>query len=299
MSTKAKMLEKVMHSPGFIAALDQSGGSTPGALEKYGVAPTTMASEEEMFASVHEMRTRIIQSAAFSAQRVVGAILFKDTLNRNIEGIPSAEYLWITKGIVPFLKIDDGLMQVTDGVQLMKPIKELACTLRMANSKMIFGTKMRSVIKSANEKGIKALVKQQFEVATTVIESDLIPIIEPEVDIHCPDKKSAELMLRDAIQEHLSNLDKGQRVMLKLTLPDEANTYQEFSSCANVLRILALSGGYSLMQANQKLKSNSEIIASFSRALLAGLQHDMSKEGFDRKLNNTIDVIYDASIYKI
>jgi|TARA_R110000744_G_scaffold175953_2_gene294783 fructose-bisphosphate aldolase class I len=292
------MLERVMHSPGFVAALDQSGGSTPSALEKYGIPKESISSHEEMYACVHAMRARLISSEPFNSRHVIGAILFKDTLNRNIEGIASAEYLWKSKGIVPFLKVDDGLMPESDGVQLMNPIKEFTSTLRMANSKTIFGTKMRSVIKSANELGIRSLVKQQFDVAGEIIKSDLVPIIEPEVDIHCPDKKYAEYILKDAIREELDNLDEGQRIILKLTLPDESNIYHEFSSHPNVLRILALSGGYLLTQANQKLERNSEMIASFSRALLGGLHYGMSKEEFDRELNCTIEVIYNASVHK-
>tara|TARA_R110000744_G_scaffold180116_1_gene299136 strand:+ start:1645 stop:2568 length:924 start_codon:yes stop_codon:yes gene_type:complete len=299
MSVQTDMLDKFTNSSGFISALDQSGGSTPSALEHYGIKPESIQTQKEMFEAIHEMRTRIILSASFTSQRVIGAILFKDTLDRKIQGIPTDEYLWKTKFIIPFLKIDDGLKNEVDGVRLMKPIKNLHSILSDAKNKTILGTKMRSVINKANEKGIRALIKQQFSVAREVLKFDLIPIIEPEVSIHCHDKGYAELMLKDAIDEELGHIDVEQRIILKLTLPEVSNTYEDINSHPKILRILALSGGYTLEEANQKLTENDKIIASFSRALLGRLYFSMSDEEFNRELNSTIEAIFKASIYKV
>lgn len=298
MSIRLNMLEKIKNSQGFIAALDQSGGSSPKALEQYGISSSEISSDEEMFKYIHSMRARIISSSPFNSQKILGAILFKDTLNRYIENIPTAEYLWKHKEIVPFLKIDEGLMPESDGVQLMKPIKNLGSILTV-DTNFVFGTKMRSVIKQASRIGIQNVVKQQFEIAKEVINSGLMPIIEPEVDIYCEEKQSAELMLHDVIIEELNNLEDGQQVILKLTLPEVPNLYKDLATHPKVLKLVALSGGYSITQANEKLKRNTGIIASFSRALLIGLHHDMSDKKFDEKLNNSIEAIYEASICKL
>ncbi len=297
MSSKLSMLEKIENYQGFIAALDQSGGSSPKALEQYGILQSDIPTEE-MFNYIHAMRARIISSRSFNAQKILGAILFKDTLNRHIENIPTAEYLWKHKEIVPFLKIDEGLLPESDGVQLMKPIKNLHSTLSV-DTNFIFGTKMRSVIKKANSTGIQSIIKQQFEIAKEVLKSGLMPIIEPEVDINCEEKHAAEIILYDAIFAELDNLEAGQQIILKLTLPDVENLYKDFVTHPKVLKLVALSGGYSITQANEKLKKNTGIIASFSRALLIGLHHDMSDNEFDEKLNNSIEAIYDASVFKL
>ena len=288
-------LEKVRTEEGFLAALDQSGGSTPKALRQYGIAESAWSSDDEMFALVHEMRTRIITSPAFDGDRVLGAILFEDTLNRDIEGQPTADYLWKVKGIVPFLKIDKGLAAEQDGVQLMKPIPGLDGLLRHGKRKNVFGTKERSVVKHANPAGVTAIVKQQFDIAKQVLATGLVPILEPEVDIHCPDKAAAEKLLRAGIIEHLDTLDSDQQVMLKLTLPDEDDFYADCIAHPVVLKVVALSGGYTRADANERLARNHGMVASFSRALVEGLRVDQSDEEFNEALNASIESIFQAS----
>ncbi len=291
-----QQLRKVKSDPGFIAALDQSGGSTPKALAQYGVKETAWSNDEEMFGVVHQMRTRMITSPSFSGERIIGAILFENTMDRDIEGQPTADYLWNVKRVVPFLKVDQGLAPEKDGVQLMKPIPGLAALLERAISKRIFGTKMRSFIKQANATGIKGIVKQQFEVAAQIIGAGLVPIIEPEVDIHCPDKAKAEELLKAAILENLSQLPAGQVVMLKLTLPEQDNFYADFVKHPKVMRVVALSGGYSREEANDRLRRNNGVIASFSRALAEGLSAQQSDTEFNKTLDGSIQSIFDASV---
>ncbi len=289
-----QQLEKVKSQNGFIAALDQSGGSTPKALKIYGVEENEYNGEAEMFAKVHEMRSRIITNKSFDS-RILGAILFENTLDRSIEGKPTAEFLWHEKQIVPFLKIDKGLADEADGVQMMKPMPELDDLLAKAKKQPVFGTKMRSVIKSASESGIKAVVEQQFEVGKQIIAAGLVPIIEPEVDIHCPDKQEAETLLKAEILAQLDKLSAEQNVMLKLTLPEVDNFYQELVNHERVVRVVALSGGYSREEANEKLANNKGVIASFSRALSEGLSARQSDEDFTATLDNSIKAIYEAS----
>jgi len=295
MSTFADQLQKMKTAPGFIAALDQSGGSTPGALRLYGIKQDAWANEEEMFAIVHQMRTRIITSPSFTGERIIGAILFENTMDRDIEGKPTADYLWNVKRVVPFLKVDKGLAAEQDGVQVMKPITGLAALLDRAKKKRIFGTKMRSVVKQANEAGIKQIVNQQFEIGRQIIAAGLVPIIEPEVDIHCPEKAKAEALLKAAIQGKLNELPADQLVMLKLTLPEVDNFYSEFLRHSNVLKVVALSGGYPLEEANKRLRRNHGIVASFSRALVEGLTAQQSDAEFNALLNTHIQSIFDAS----
>ena len=296
MSKFDDQLNKVKSSNGFIAALDQSGGSTPKALAQYGVSDTAWSNDEEMFSVVHEMRTRITTSPSFSGEKILGAILFENTMDRDIQGQPSADYLWDVKSVVPFLKIDKGLADETDGVQLMKPNPGLGTLLDRAKSKDIFGTKMRSVIKQANPDGVAAIVKQQFDVARQIIGVGLVPIIEPEVDIHCPEKAAAEALLKAGIAEQLNELDADHLVMLKLTLPEEDNFYADFVRHANIVRVVALSGGYSRDEANARLSRNNGLVASFSRALVEGLSAQQSDADFDTMLGASIDSIYQASI---
>lgn len=295
-SAQQAMLEKVIRQNGFVAALDQSGGSTPKALKLYGVEESEYDGDEAMFAKVHEMRTRIITDPAFDGQRVLGAILFENTLDRDIEGKSSAHYLWQVKQVVPFLKVDKGLADETDGVQLMKPMPELDQLLAKANTQDVFGTKMRSVIKHANAEGIKAVVAQQFEVAKQIIAAGLVPIIEPEVDINCPEKAEAEALLKQALLDNLQQLNADQKVMLKVTLPEQANFYKECIEQANVIKVVALSGGYSREESNTRLSNNSGMIASFSRALTQGLSAQQNDADFNNTLNKTIESIYQASI---
>jgi fructose-bisphosphate aldolase, class I len=295
MSTFTEQLQKMKTAPGFIAALDQSGGSTPSALRAYGIKQDAWTNEDEMFAIVHQMRTRIITSPSFTGERIIGAILFENTMERDIEGKPTADYLWNVKRVVPFLKVDKGLAAELDGVQVMKPITGLAALLDRAKAKRIFGTKMRSVVKQANEAGIKQIVNQQFEIARQIIAVGLVPIIEPEVDIHCPEKAKAEELLRAAIQAKLNELPADQLVMLKLTLPEVNNFYSEFLSHSNVLKVVALSGGYPLEEANTRLRRNHGIVASFSRALVEGLTAQQSDAEFNALLNTHIQSIFDAS----
>jgi len=294
-AVNAEQLQKVKTSPGFIAALDQSGGSTPKALRLYGVQENTWSSDEEMFAIVHQMRTRIITSPAFNGDRIIGAILFENTMDREIEGQPTADYLWNVKRVVPFLKVDQGLAAEKDGVQLMKPMPMLAALLDKARAKRIFGTKMRSFIKRADEAGNKNIVIQQFEIAQQIISANLVPIIEPEIDIHCPEKGKAEQLLKAAILEKVNELPDGQFIMLKLTLPEQDNFYAEFVKHPRVLRVVALSGGYSREEANNRLRRNHGVVASFSRALVEGLTAQQSDAEFNAMLDKSIQCIFDAS----
>lgn len=295
MSTFDQQKTKFRTQPGFIAALDQSGGSTPKALKLYGIAENSYSGEAQMMDKIHEMRTRIIVSPAFNGDRILAAILFEATMDRSIQGEASADYLWNTKRVVPILKIDKGLDAESDGVQLMKPMPELDTLLRKAKGKGIFGTKERSVIKQANASGIQAVVDQQFAVAQQVIAAGLIPIIEPEVDINCPDKAGAEELLKAAIQKGLTALPAGQWVMLKLTLPTEDNAYFDFTTHPSVLKVVALSGGYHRADANEMLARQKGMIASFSRALTEGLSAQQSDAEFDLELDGAIQSIYEAS----
>jgi fructose-bisphosphate aldolase class I len=297
MTTAAQqaMLEKVKTKVGFIAALDQSGGSTPKALKLYGVNEDAYSNDEEMFACVHAMRSRIVTSPAFEGERVLGAILFENTLDRDIEGLSSSHYLWQKKNVVPFLKVDKGLMDEADGVQLMKAMPDLDALLTKAVSQDVFGTKMRSVVKLANEKGIEAIVEQQFSVGKQIIGHGLVPIIEPEVDINSPEKAEAEAMLKASMLRHLDALPSDQLVMLKLTLPEQANFYAQCVEHPNVLKVVALSGGYNREVANQRLSENTGMIASFSRALSEGLNFGQSDDEFNAMLDDAIAAIYKAS----
>jgi fructose-bisphosphate aldolase class I len=276
-----QQLQVMKTRPGFIAALDQSGGSTPGALRVYGIKENSWSSEAEMFAIVHQMRTRIITSPSFNSERILAAILFENTMDREIKGQPSGDFLWNVKSVVPFLKVDKGLAAEKDGVQLMKPMPELAALLDKAKAKRIFGTKMRSVIKQADAAGIRVIVHQQFEAARQIISAGLVPIIEPEVDIHCPQKAKAEELLKTAILEKLNELPAGQLVMLKLTLPEHADFYADFVRHPNVVRVVALSGGYTREEANDRLRRNHGVVASFSRALVEGLTAQQSDAEFN------------------
>ncbi|PKL09102.1 MAG: fructose bisphosphate aldolase [Spirochaetae bacterium HGW-Spirochaetae-7] len=289
-------LERMKNGKGFIAALDQSGGSTPKALEIYGVKKTAYANDDEMFDLVHKMRSRIMESPAFTKERILAAILFEKTMDSKVEGLYSADYLWDKKGIVTFLKVDKGLADQENGVQVMKPIPNLQDLLKRAKDRHVFGTKMRSVIKEANEAGIKAVVDQQFAFGKIISGAGLVPIIEPEVDIHAPDKPAAERMLKDELVKHLKALASDTLVMLKLTIPDEDNFYEDLAKFPNVLRVVALSGGYSREEANEKLARNHNLIASFSRALSEGLQVDQSLDDFNNMLDKSIQNIYLASI---
>jgi fructose-bisphosphate aldolase class I len=291
-----QQIDKLAAGKGFIAALDQSGGSTPKALRLYGVEENEYSSEDEMFDLIHQMRSRIITSPVFTGDRVLGAILFEQTMDRQIEGKPSAAYLWDDKGIVPFLKIDKGLADVSDDVQLMKPMPQLDELLQRGVSNGIFGTKERSVIGGANAKGIAAVVAQQFEVGRQVLSHGLVPIIEPEVTISIDDKAAAEDILRDEIAKQLDSLPSDQQVMLKLTLPSTPNHYQPLVDHDRVLRVVALSGGYPRDEANEKLAENAGVIASFSRALTEGLSAQQSDEEFNAALDTAIQGIYEASI---
>jgi fructose-bisphosphate aldolase class I len=296
LSQKEQQRRKIRTQPGFIAALDQSGGSTPKALAAYGLKEGAWSSEDEMFALVHQMRARIITCPAFNGDRILGAILFEGTMDRDIEGQPTADYLWNVKRVVPFLKVDQGLAGEKDGVCLMKPIPGLAGLLEKANAKRIFGTKMRSVIHHANAAGISAVVRQQFEVAAQISAAGLVPIIEPEVDIHCPDKAKAEALLQAAIFAELKKLPEDQWIMLKLTLPEVDNLYAELVKHPRVLKVVALSGGYSRAEGDERLRRNNGVIASFSRALVEGLSAQQSAAEFNALLDSAIQSIYEASI---
>jgi fructose-bisphosphate aldolase class I len=291
-----KQLQKIKNDKGFIAALDQSGGSTPKALKLYGVNEDAWKDEKGMYDVVHKMRTRIVTSPAFNGKRLIGAILFENTMDRDIEGKPTPSYLWDVKGVVPFLKVDKGLAEEKDGVQLMKPIGGLDALLQRAKSKGVFGTKMRSVIKQANEAGINAIVKQQFEIGKQILAAGLVPIIEPEVDIKTPNKAGAEDLLKAAITKELNALEPDQKVMLKLTIPDKDDLYADLIKHKNVLRVVALSGGYSRDEANKKLARNHGMTASFSRALAEGLTAQQSDKEFNAALEKSIESIYQASI---
>lgn len=286
---------KMKTHPGFIAALDQSGGSTPGALRLYGIKDNAWSNEDEMFALVHQMRTRIMTSPSFTGGRIIGAILFENTMDRNVEKRPTADYLWNVKGIVPFLKIDKGLAAEKDGVQLMKPIPALAPLLGKAKMNGIFGTKMRSLIKQANPRGIQDIVSQQFDLVGHIIAAGLVPIIEPEVDIHSREKAEAEQLLKASILEQLHHLRAGESVMLKLTLPEQDDFYVECVQNPNVVRVVALSGGYGREEANDRLRRNHGIVASFSRALVEGLTAQQSDAEFNAMLDTCIQSIFDAS----
>jgi fructose-bisphosphate aldolase class I len=287
--------EKIRTGRGFLAALDQSGGSTPKALAQYGVPEDSWSGDTEMFDAVHAMRTRIITDPAFTGERVLGAILFEDTMDRQVEGRDTAEYLWDVKGVVPFLKVDKGLADEQDGVRLMKPIPDLDDELASANGHGVFGTKMRSVVRSADEKGIAAILDQQFELGFRILGAGLVPILEPEVDIHAPDKREAEELLRAGIVERLGSVPNGQQVMLKLTIPTVPDFYTDLIADPRVLRVVALSGGYSRDEADRLLAENHGLIASFSRALLEGLSAQQSQEEFDATLDRSIAEIYAAS----
>jgi fructose-bisphosphate aldolase, class I len=291
----AQQLQKMQTQPGFIAALDQSGGSTPNALRLYGIKEGAWSNEEEMFAIVHQMRTRLMTSPSFTGERILAAILFENTMDRDIAGQPTADYLWNVKRVVPFLKVDQGLAAEKEGVQLMKPMPALAALLDKATAKGIFGTKMRSVIKHANAASIKDIVRQQFDVAEQISAAGLVPIIEPEVDIHCPDKAEAEEMLTAALLEALNALPGEQLVMLKLTLPEQDDCYAACVSHPNVVRVVALSGGYTRDEANWRLRRNHGIVASFSRALVEGLTAQQSDAEFNALLDAYVQSIYEAS----
>ena len=287
--------KKIESDNGFVAALDQSGGSTPKALKLYGIEADAYSGDEEMFDRMHEMRSRIITSSAFTGERVLGAILFENTMDRQVEGRSTAEYLWEEKGVVPFLKVDKGLEDEVDGAQLMKPMPDLDALLTRAVDNGVFGTKMRSVIKLANEAGVRAVVDQQFEVGRQILAAGLVPIIEPEIDIHSPQKAEAEALLRTAILEHLDTLDDGQQVMLKLTLPEEDDFYAPLVQHPKVLRVVALSGGYTREEANARLTRNRGVVASFSRALTEGLSAQQSDDEFDAALDAAVASIFEAS----
>ena len=295
MTNSNQQKDKILNQPGFIAALDQSGGSTPKALANYGVSADAYANDEEMFQRVHDMRTRIVTSPSFNGDRIMGAILFEDTMDREIDGRESADYLWEVKQVVPFLKVDKGLADESNGAQVMKDIPGLDDLLARAKAKRIFGTKMRSVIKMADKAGVKAVVDQQFEIGRRIIAAGLVPIIEPEVDINSPEKAEAEALLLTALLEQLDQLGEDQLVMLKLTLPETENFYQPCINHPNVLKVVALSGGYSREEANRRLALNHGMVASFSRALTEGLSAQQSDEEFNNMLNDSIESIYQAS----
>ena len=288
--------ERMKKDPGFVAALDQSGGSTPKALASYGVSKEEYTNDDEMFQLVHKMRSRIMTSPAFNKDRILAAILFEKTMDMKVEDRFSADYLWIEKGIVPILKVDKGLASIENGVQLMKPMPNIDELLKRAKERHIFGTKMRSVIKEVNETGIKAIVEQQFTMAKKIFDAGLIPIIEPEVDIYTTNKGKAEMVLRSELLKHLTHLDAKYQFMFKLTLPEIDNFYEEVIGHPNALRVVALSGGYSRNKANEKLSQNHNLIASFSRALSEGLSADQSNEEFNTILDHSIQSIYEASI---
>ena len=289
-------LEKMRNGKGFIAALDQSGGSTPKALKSYGIDENEYSNDEEMFDLIHKMRTRIIKSSAFNDTKILGAILFEQTMDRKIDGKYTADFLWEEKGVLPFLKVDKGLEELEDGVQTMKPMPELDELLKRANERHIFGTKMRSVIKKASQTGIEKVVNQQFEVANKIIAAGLAPIIEPEVDIHNTDKAECETILKNEIKKHLDKLPETSNVMLKVTLPTVENFYEDLTRHPRVVRIVALSGGYPREKANEILSKNKGIIASFSRALTEGLSAQQSDEEFNKTLESAIEGIYEASV---
>lgn len=292
----SEMLQQMRTGKGFIAALDQSGGSTPKALLQYGLDESSYSNESEMFDRIHEMRSRLIKSPSFNGNRVMGAILFEMTMERTIDGIGTAEYLWSKKRVVPFLKVDNGLATEADGVQLMKPIPELGARIAAANKHGVFGTKMRSVINLANPKGVEAIVKQQFDIGREIIAGGLVPIIEPEVNIKSAEKAEAEELLKKSLIEYANNLSGNHNIMLKLSIPTKTNLYQELVSHPRIVRVVALSGGHSRDDANKLLAQNAGVIASFSRALVEGLTAQLSDSDFDKALDISIQSIYDASI---
>lgn len=291
-----EQLNRMSSGKGFIAALDQSGGSTPKALSRYGIEKDSYTTDEEMFDLVHEMRTRIITSPAFTSEHILGAILFKKTMDRTIDGRFSAAYLWEEKGIIPFLKVDEGLVAVADGVQLMKPFSDLEGLLKQAIEKNIFGTKMRSLIKEANPTGIKKIAEQQFEIGKQIAKMGLVPILEPEVDINSTSKEASEALLKEEILTQLSALDDDVKLMFKLTIPTEDDFYRDLTDDPHVVRVVALSGGYTQKEAAEKLAQNHGLIASFSRALTEGLTADQTDAEFNETLAHSIQVIYDASL---
>ena len=293
--SNADQLNKIKTAPGFIAALDQSGGSTPKALGLYGVTPDAWSNDDEMYAVVHAMRTRIMTSPSFGGDRILGAILFENTMDREVEGRSTASYLWDVKNVVPFLKVDKGLADVVDGAQVMNPMPQLDELLSKAKAAGIFGTKMRSVVKEANEAGVNAVVDQQFEVGRRIVAAGLVPIIEPEVDIHCAEKAAAEELLHAAIMRQLDNLNADEIVMLKLTLPEKDGLYADCVAHANVARVVALSGGYARDEANDRLSRQSGMVASFSRALSEGLSAQQSDDEFNTTLDASIASIAAAS----
>jgi len=294
-TTFNQQLDKIKNEPGFIAALDQSGGSTPKALANYGIAADAFSNEQEMYDLIHVMRSRIMTSPAFNGDRIMGAILFENTMDREVEGRDTADYLWEVKRVVPFLKVDKGLADEADGAQVMKPMPDLDQLLQKARQKHVFGTKMRSVIKTANATGIEAVVAQQFEVGRQIVDAGLVPIIEPEVDINSADKAATEEMLKSAILSHLDGLGDGQLVMLKLTLPEVDNFYADCIAHSRVLKVVALSGGYSRDEANRRLARQNGMVASFSRALTEGLSAGQSDEQFNQVLDASIESIFRAS----
>ena len=290
-----EQMAKIRDQEGFIAALDQSGGSTPKALQAYGLEGDAYENESEMFDLIHQMRTRIMTSPSFGGSRILGAILFENTMDREISGQSTADYLWQTKQVVPFLKVDKGLSDENDGVQVMKPMPELEALLDKAKESGIFGTKMRSVIKEANSAGINRVVDQQFDIGKEILNAGLVPIIEPEVDINSTDKRESEELLCSAIERNLGGLEDSQSVMLKLTLPEEDNFYECFVNDDRVLRVVALSGGYSREEANNRMSRNNGLVASFSRALTEGLSANQTQEEFDTLLDSSIQQIFNAS----
>lgn len=294
--SNAEQIAKISSGKGFIAALDQSGGSTPKALLNYGVDESAYSNEDEMYAKVHEMRTRIIKSPAFNGEKVIGAILFEKTMDSAIDGLPTAQYLWEKVGVVPFLKVDKGLADEVDGVQVMKAMPELDALLKRAVANGIFGTKMRSVVNSASAAGIAKVVEQQFEVGNQILSHGLVPIIEPEVNIKATDKAECEAILKAEILKNLSKVPAGKQIMLKLTLPETANFYAELIAHEKVMLVVALSGGYSLQESCDRLSKNDGMVASFSRALVDGLSAAQSDAEFDATLKAAIDKIYAASV---
>jgi fructose-bisphosphate aldolase class I len=290
-----QQFDKINNEPGFIAALDQSGGSTPKALANYGVEADAYSNDDEMFEVVHNMRSRIVTSPAFSGNRIMGAILFENTMDREVEGQGTADYLWNVKRVIPFLKVDKGLADEIDGAQIMKPMPDLDALLQKAKQKNVFGTKMRSVIKTDNADGVNAVVSQQFEIGRQIIDAGLVPIIEPEVDINSPQKAATEELLKTSLLKHLDLLGEGQLVMLKLTLPEVDNFYATCIQHPNVLKVVALSGGYSRQEANQRLGKQNGMVASFSRALSEGLSAQQSDDEFNNVLDASIESIFQAS----
>ena len=293
-----QQLQKMKTQPGFVAALDQSGGSTPMALAAYGIKEGAWSNEDEMFTIVHQMRTRVMTSPSFTGERILGAILFENTMDRDIQGQPTADYLWNEKRVVSFLKVDKGLAEEKDGIRLLKPMAQLAPLLNKAKTKRIFGTKMRSFIKQANAAGIEEMVNQQFALGAQILAAGLVPILEPEVDIHCPEKAKAEQLLKAAILSKLSKLPAADMVFLKLTLPEQDDVYADFVRHPNVVRVLALSGGYSREEANERLRRNRGVVASFSRALLEGLSAEQWDSEFNAVLAASIQSIFEASTVK-